>query len=220
MSETKTSGSDQPHDRRTDPDWFDAIYQNAEGNPQAVPWAELAPKWPLLEWLKAHPGTGQRALDIGCGLGDNAEALAAAGYQTTAFDVSPKAVQWARERFKGSGVDYRVEDLFQLSPDLIEAFDLVYECYTIQALHPDLRHHTIEAVASLVKPGGTLLVLPRMAASEERTGPPWPLLDSELSEFCRLGLKLHSRKDYTEDRPDGRQIPHSFLIYGKPVSAG
>ncbi|MDX5593780.1 class I SAM-dependent methyltransferase [Pseudovibrio sp. SPO723] len=206
-------------DWETRKNWFDAVYETAAGDAGQVPWAELRPKAPILKWLDSHPGRGKTALDVGCGLGDNAEALAGAGYETTAFDVSPKAIEWAKKRFPNSPVAYRVEDLFALPEDLILAFDVVYECYTIQAIAPEQRSDVIKAIASLVKPGGTLLVLQRTTTEAERSGPPWPLLDSELSAFSEVDLKLHIRQDYTETRPDGRQIPHSFLIYEKPASS-
>ena len=80
--------------------WFEALYEAADGDPAQVPWADLAPRSALAEWLaredRRHRG---RAIDIGCGLGDNAEGLATAGYDVTAFDLSETAVAWARARF-------------------------------------------------------------------------------------------------------------------------
>ncbi|MDZ7952448.1 hypothetical protein [Nostoc sp. DedQUE09] len=36
--------------------------------------------------------SGQKALVIGCGLGDDAEALAHLGFEVTTFDISPTAM--------------------------------------------------------------------------------------------------------------------------------
>ncbi|MEP2117213.1 MAG: SAM-dependent methyltransferase, partial [Bauldia litoralis] len=66
-------------DQGRDLGWFDELYQGADGDTGQVPWADLAPKAGLPEWLADHPGEGRTALDVGCGLGDNAEAIAAAG---------------------------------------------------------------------------------------------------------------------------------------------
>src|SRR5204862_7777156 len=75
--------------------WFDALYVEAAGNAGAVPWANMTPNPELVSWLKARTvdGTGKRALVVGCGLGDDAEALAAYGYSDMAVDNSPDAIR-------------------------------------------------------------------------------------------------------------------------------
>src|SRR3954469_8102730 len=77
-------------------DWFEPLYASAAGDASVIPWADLRPNLSLLRWLNSTKvrGDGRRALDVGCGLGDNAEALAAAGFHVTAFDVSPSAIAW------------------------------------------------------------------------------------------------------------------------------
>lgn len=197
-------------DRRT---WFEEVYDTAEGDPAAVPWADLKPKDKLLEWLEHHPGEGRRAIDIACGLGDNAEALAAAGYRTTAFDLAQGAVDWARARFPNSRVEYLQADLFSLPEAWRGAFDLVNECYTVQALHGELREKAYSAIAGLVKSGGVLLVISRSRGEgEEASGPPWPLMPSEFSRFEGEGLKLVGATSYIVERP-GRVIPHVIAEY-------
>ena len=102
-----------------------------------MPWADLSAKHKLADWLQNNPGGGKRAVDVGCGLGDNAEALAEAGYATIGFDFSGDAISWAEQRFRESDVDYHVADLFDLPTEWIGAFDLVHECYTLQSIPPE-----------------------------------------------------------------------------------
>jgi len=74
--------------------WFDVLYAEAQGDVTKVPWAKLAPHPYLQEWLAHHQpfALGQKALIIGCGLGDDAEALAKLGFDVTAFDISLTAI--------------------------------------------------------------------------------------------------------------------------------
>ncbi len=73
-------------------DWFEAVYALAEGDPANVPWGNMVAHPLLVDWLARNPRIdGLRALDIGCGLGDNAAALAGQGAQVTAFDLVPRA---------------------------------------------------------------------------------------------------------------------------------
>ena len=186
-----------------------------------VPWADLAAKAKLNLWLTDHKGDGERtAIDVACGLGDNAEALARAGYRTTGFDLSEHAIDWAQKRFPDTTVHYTTADLFHLPAEWNEAFDLVNECYTLQSMSPSMLDETAAAVASLVKPGGRLLVYARWREDgAEANGPPWPLEKSRLAVFADLGFTLEHEDLFTVDRP-GRKIPHCFAVWRKPGGQG
>ncbi|MCB1429506.1 MAG: class I SAM-dependent methyltransferase, partial [Nitratireductor sp.] len=156
------------------------------------------------------------AIDIACGLGDNAEAMAAAGYRTTAFDLARKAVAWARQRFPDSAVDYQVADLLNPPSGWNGGFDLVHECYTLQAVPPAMLDRMTAAIAALLAPSGRLLVYTRIRPDgSETSGPPWPLQESDAMGFASYGLQLVSRDSFELVRPD-RRIPHWFCIWQKP----
>jgi SAM-dependent methyltransferase len=195
--------------------FFNAVYEQAEGDAAAVPWADLAPKEQLIQWLDANGGLDLSALDIACGLGDNAEAVAAAGYRTTAFDLAEDAIAWARKRFPDSKVDYRRADLFHPPEEWFGAFDVVNECYTLQALPPEMLEQTAAAIAGFVAPYGRLLVYTRTRPNGTFVdGPPWPLEEGSLRVFERYGFAKESETRFTIDRSD-RVIPHSFAVWRK-----
>lgn len=198
-------------------DFFKEVYTEAGDDPARVPWADLAPKPQLTDWLEAHPGMGRRAVDIACGLGDNAEAIAMAGYETLAFDYSEKAVRWARSRFPDSPVDYRVADLFDLPAEWSGAFDLVNECYTLQSMPPEWMPQSRAAVAGLVAPGGILLVYCRIRPDDaEADGPPWPIRESDALAFQDKGLELLDNMAFTVER-HGRDVAHWFTQWRRPA---
>ena len=74
--------------------WFEILYAGAQGDAQAVQWTDMEVNPHLAAWLERAGlgGGGKRALVIGCGLGDDAEELARAGFAVVAFDVSPTAI--------------------------------------------------------------------------------------------------------------------------------
>lgn len=181
--------------------WFEVLYTEAQGDVTQIPWAKLAPHPYLQEWLAHHQpfARGQKALVIGCGLGDDAEALAKLGFSVTAFDISSTAIAWCQQRFPGSSVNYVVADLFAVPAQWHLGFDFVFECRNIQALPLNVRTKVISSVASLVAVGGKLLLITRVRDKEvEPSGPPWPLSDLELKQFENLGLQQVQKAVYQE----------------------
>ncbi|MCA9518221.1 MAG: class I SAM-dependent methyltransferase, partial [Myxococcales bacterium] len=74
---------------------------NANYEAGDLPWDEPVPEPFLVEAVEAGALPRGRALEIGCGTGMNARYLARAGWEVTAVDLAPKAVEIARERGGG-----------------------------------------------------------------------------------------------------------------------
>ncbi len=188
-------------------DWFESLYASAGDNPEVVPWADGRPNPYLVEWIRevGLPVPGFRAVVVGCGLGDDAEFLAACGLAVTAFDLAPSAVGWCRRRFPHTQVDYSVADLLNPPVHWHRRFDLVFEAYTLQSLPPDMVRRAVTGTAGLLAPGGRLLVVTRARdESEPADGPPWPLSRAELRAFIDEGLTevgFHDDLDRREDPP-------------------
>ena len=166
--------------------WFETLYAEAAAGRAAVPW-DVPEASSHLRAFALPPGEGRRALVVGCGPGRDAEHVAAAGYDVTAFDISPTAISLAVSRHPGTPVRYVVADLLDAPPAWRQSFDLVVESNNVQALPAGLRPAAIAAVASFVAPGGTLLVL-AAAAVGRAGGPPWPLTRDEIDAFGADGL--------------------------------
>lgn len=190
--------------------WFETLYQEAEGRWDRIPWADLAPNPHLLEWLDSPAGGEGRGvcLVVGCGLGDDAQALAARGWQVVAFDISPTAVAGCRSRFPETRVEYVVADALAPPPHWLGRFDLVFESYTLQVLPPGTRIRAAAALASVVASGGRLLVLCRAREPEEPDGQlPWPLTRDELNAFRDAGLReVDFESFYDHETPPVRRF--------------
>lgn len=169
--------------------WFDELYSAGERGEISMPWDRGKANGLITEWGDRREGTGARGLVIGCGLGRDSEYLATRGYAVTAIDVAPTAIRTAQERHPDSTVHYRVADLLNPPAELLGAFDLVVESYTVQALPPSVRAEATAAVAAMVAPGGTLLVIAMVLADDEPvTGPPWKMSRANIDAFAAHGL--------------------------------
>lgn len=197
--------------------WFEACYEAAGGDAAKVPWGHLCARIELTDWLKTLPADALRgrALDVGCGLGDNAAALARAGFKVTAIDISPTAINWAQKRFADFDIAWRVVDLLDPPVELHEGFDLVNETYTLQALRADHRALALNSLAGFVAPGGSLLIICRgLREDEQASPPPWPLKRSELEAVSGAGLNMAQFEELDVAR-HGRAVLHFRAIFKK-----
>jgi len=182
--------------------FFDQIYSHAAGNDGNIPWQQAISRRFVGDWLglggasRVASSSHKQAVVVAAGLGDDASALAANGFDVTAFDFSPAAVGWARSRHQGVPVDWHVADLFSTPAEWSGAFDLVMEVFTIQSIEPGRQIEAVDAVRSLLRPGGTLLAVALVHDGQiEPQGRPWPLAPSTIE---RLGEGLH-QADYRSE---------------------
>jgi SAM-dependent methyltransferase len=195
--------------------WFEACYEQSDGETALIPWGHEIARPEFVEWLENLPEDRRqgRALDIGCGLGDNAVRLSQAGFKVTAFDLSETAIKWAAKRFPDLEIEWRTADLVNPPKDFLGAFDLVNETYTLQALRPPNRDAAIKSLARFVRPGGTLLIVGRGRHEDEpENPPPWPIVRSELDCLIESGLTLVGFDDFHTDRK-GRPVRHFRIEY-------
>lgn len=132
---------------------------------------------------------GSRVLEIGCGPGLDAVALARAGYRVTAIDWSPKMVALARERIAAALCAHRATarllGLHQLDALPPEGFEAVFSNLGAFNCAPDLE--TVAAsVAGRLRPGGLVVasVMGRLC--------PWDwVLSLARGRWRRAFVRLH-----------------------------
>ncbi len=109
-----------------------------------------------LEWIDQLVGLrGKHALDVGCGGGILAEAMARSGAQTLGIDLADKPLKVAQLHALESGVeglDYRQVATETLATEQPASFDVV-TCMEMLEHVPEPAL-VVQACATLVKPGG------------------------------------------------------------------
>lgn len=198
--------------------WFDALYKEAEGDNEKIPWADLEPNKFLKQFAEETNlhGGNRTALVVGCGLGDDARFLRELGFNVTAFDISPTAIEWARKLHHDTDIKFFTADLFDTPKEWYQAFDFVLEIYTIQPLPLEMRSKVIDAISNFVKfPGGKLLVVTRGREDDEIPQElPWALSRKDLSRFEANNFKqTYFAEKYSDDETD--EIPRFVVEYEK-----
>ncbi len=148
-----------------------------------------------------------RALDLGCGDGANALALAAAGWQVTGIDCSAHAIRLARAaaQEKGLGARFLCADFCDWQPDA--SYDLVISTYALPAGAAGQR--TLRKAAQALRPGGTLLV----AEWDRSMSAVWGIDAEELTTVAALAAAL---PDLIIEQAAVRCIPDMFTDSADP----
>ncbi|MEE9301540.1 MAG: methyltransferase domain-containing protein [Alphaproteobacteria bacterium] len=93
-----------------------------------------------------------KVLDIGCGTGVNAEALAAKGHEVSGIDISPVAI----EKFRARGFDGAVCNINEEIPFEDGTFDLVFGSDVIEHIIDTER--ALSEMNRVLRPGGQLVL--------------------------------------------------------------
>lgn len=193
---------------------WDLAYR--EGTP---PWETGRPAAELVRLVEQGKISRGTALDIGCGTGANAVYLAQQGFEVTAVDISPTAIERARTRAALAGVNihFVVDDVFQFIRSCPAPFDFLLDA----GFYHYIRSHAINAYLDFLwrasRPGSYCLVLAGHAAETAEGAPPGVTEEELRFELGRLFEFVEMRPFRFESlfHPEG-YLGWSCLLY-RPI---
>lgn len=112
---------------------------------------------PVREWLEDQLPPGGRALDIGCGSGNNCVLLAERYQEVLGIDISQRMLDLAATKQTWIPVRYECRDALELSPSSHGRFDLVLSVNAVFHLGP--AQLVLPRLRELVAPGGRLVII-------------------------------------------------------------
>ncbi len=174
---------------------WDLRYQRGD-----LPWDSPQPARPLLDWLDQLDLRRGRALEIGCGTGTNAVAMARRGLSVLAMDLAPTAIAAARckaaaaDRLPGE-IRFVCGDIMKgLPPDFEPGtFDFAFDRGCFHSVVPADRPRFVQHIALALASGGFWLTLCGNADEQRAPGRQSPprLSAADIVAAVEPWMKIH-----------------------------
>lgn len=124
-----------------------------------MPWDRGEANPQLGAWLAAGALKPCRILVPGCGSGFEVAALAKAGFDVTALDYAPVAIERTRQRLAAENLKAELIEADALKWRPARAYDAIYEQTCLCALYPDDWRAYADQLHRWLVPGGRLFAL-------------------------------------------------------------
>ena len=192
------------------PDKWEADYQ------QKTDGWDLAGPTPALKRIAVSGRFPAGKMLVPCaGRGHDAREFARHGFQVTAVDFSPSAVEAMRKLADPAApIEIVQHDMFELPHDLDGKFEYVLQYTCFCAIDPGRRQDYADLIARLLKPGGIYIDL-AFPLDGRAGGPPFAVSDNEIiGLFGARGFRLVSREKL-EDSVSRRRQAEELLVFRK-----
>ncbi|WP_378738000.1 class I SAM-dependent methyltransferase [Nocardia brasiliensis] len=168
---------------------WDSAYDN-----DTAPWVIGEPQPAIVE-LERDGWIRGRVLDIGCGAGEHTILLTKLGYDVLGIDLSPSAVEFARENAAAQQIPaarFEVADALAFgdrAPDAVPTYDTIVDSalFHVFGTEPEARAAYVRSLHALCEPGGLVHVL-ALSDAEPGFGP--RISDAVIRESFDAGWEL------------------------------
>ena len=151
-----------------------------------------------LKSFLARPSASGRVLIPGCGSGYEVQAFHEAGYDVTAIDFSPAAVDQARKVLGALAKKVILGDFFKHDFER-NFFDLIYERTFLCSMPSSRWSDYTNRMAALLSPGGKLIGL--FLYGQQPSGPPYPLTDQQADQLFQRRFRRVKSELVTDSLP-------------------
>ncbi len=188
---------------RTQEDWNDR-YVN-----QDLPWDSGFPAPELVNTVESLNLSGS-VLELGCGTGTNAIWLSQNGFDVTAGDISPDAIEMAKrkatkENLDGK-IDFKVLNVLNMGQLNTKNFNFVFDRGCFHSIEDEKRNVFVEVIYENLKSEGLWLSLCGNADDPRHEEGPPKLTANEIVEVVEPRFEIHHIKSIRfRDQEDGHR---------------
>jgi ubiquinone/menaquinone biosynthesis C-methylase UbiE len=207
----------------------DGVYARKRSDGRSVGWLDAENTAFYLGRLEGWIGdrAPRRILELGCGAGDQSLWLAAHGFEVVGIDISPNAIEWAREKAAARGLPatFEVGNVLEL-PFADGAFDYVLDGACWHCIVGEDRKRFVAEAARVLRLGGTFIGI-TMVNGSKFPGPQdydpalrvqfvegtavryWTTTAEALEDLDRAGLEMTR---YVERPADGEHVEDMLFV--------
>ncbi len=173
-------------------------------------WDLGQPAPPFVSWLESDTTNlprGKTAV-LGCGRGHDALLFANYGFEVIGFDFAPAAIAAATSlaATSNSSAQFLQRDIFDLSLEFPNHFDLVIEHTCFCAIAPEQRAAYVQLVHHILRPQGEFLGL--FFTHDRPGGPPFGTTPSEIQQYFKPKFEILSLAPVTHSIPERQGEEH------------
>tara|TARA_Y100001936_G_C15859875_1_gene551894 strand:+ start:242 stop:853 length:612 start_codon:yes stop_codon:yes gene_type:complete len=154
---------------------------------------------------------------IGCGRGYDAVTFAKEGFNVTAVDFAPSAIESLRNTITQKKLKVKVlqKNIFDLLPKYENLFDYVIEQTCFCAIHPSHRSAYEDVVRGILRTGGHLVGLwfP-LDKNLSEGGPPYGTTIKEVKSYFNLNWET-KREEFSQHSVKSRKNREKLIIFKK-----
>ena len=173
---------------------------------------------PIFKFIAESISPGKLCI-LGCGRGYDAIMFAQKGFDVTAVDFAPSAIQAVHELADEAAVFVKTveTDIFSLRTDFANTFEYIIEQTCFCAINPNRRKDYEKLVRQILEPAGKLIGLwfP-LDKSVTDDGPPWGTTIDEVKALFINGWKVE-QEEFPDLSIEPRKNREKLIIFQKQI---
>ncbi len=192
---------------RTKEQW-EEIYKNG-----VTPWDAGTPEPLVIRFIEEQNIQPCSMIDLGCGAGNEAIALAKRGFRVTGVDISERAIIEAQKRAKDASVSCLFLTGNILDMSMQQTYDFVLDRACFHFIDSEERPRYVETVKRFLRPGGLFILF--TSSEHDPAKGPYQFTEQEIRNLFSTHFNIESITLVTLEQHGARPRPYMCVLRKK-----